>query len=210
MHCSCENCNKPVLAKGFCSKHYYQMKRHGQIFEETRLDFNRIVSKGIYYELILTNSNMEEVGRAKIDKEDLGKIQAIGRWTLNKSNGYVYNRNTMQYMHRVIMNVKEGEEVDHKKTGIKNISDNRKKNLRICTKSQNQYNQGLAKNNTSGFKGVSYMKNKNKWRAEISINNKNKYLGLFATAKEAAKAYKEAAKVLHKDFLHKSLKGESI
>jgi hypothetical protein len=75
--------------------------------------------------------------------------------------------------------------------------DNRKQNLRVCTKGQNNYNHGpkdrLGKS-TSKYKGVSYKKDTvRKWRARIGINGQEHELGFFATEEEAALAYNEAA-----------------
>lgn len=47
----------------------------------------------------------------------------------------------------------------------------------------------LGKNNTSGFRGVSWNKDKKKWDSRITVNYKNIYVGRFNTAIEAAKAY---------------------
>lgn len=68
--------------------------------------------------------------------------------------------------------------------------DNRKENLRTATKRQNMYNRGSS-NNTSGFRGV--VKVKNRWQAQISIERKNRYLGLFEHRADAAQAYNYAA-----------------
>ena len=76
--------------------------------------------------------------------------------------------------------------------------DNRKINLRICTRSQNNMNKGIQKNNNSGFKGVVFFKGK--WMAHIQINNRNIYLGVFDNIKDAAQAYNEAAIRYHKRF----------
>lgn len=59
-------------------------------------------------------------------------------------------------------------------------------NLRKATIKQNQENLALKKNNTSGFRGVSWIKNRKKWRAGIEHNGKSIYLGYFDTAQEAA------------------------
>ena len=54
---------------------------------------------------------------------------------------------------------------------------------------QNRNNRQLRITNTSGFRGVSYSKNDNKWVAYINVNNKRIKLGSYSTALEAAKAY---------------------
>jgi len=56
-------------------------------------------------------------------------------------------------------------------------------------KSLNLFLTNAKLNNTSGYTGVSWDKTRNKWKAEIRINGKNKYLGLFTTVEEASAAY---------------------
>ncbi len=95
------------------------------------------------------------------------------------------------HMHRVVMNTPLGMETDHI-NGDK--CDNRKSNLRICTKSQNNANRGLAANNTSGYKGVTWDKNRGKWFAQTKLLQKKVNLGYFDTKEEAALAYNEFIK----------------
>jgi HNH endonuclease/AP2 domain len=73
-------------------------------------------------------------------------------------------------------------------------------NLREANESQNNANRNKQINNSSGYKGVIWDKNANKWRAQIKMNNKYKYLGLFGILKLATLAYNEAAKELHGEF----------
>lgn len=56
--------------------------------------------------------------------------------------------------------------------------------------------KALNLNNTSGYRGVSYRKKENKFRAQIKINNKTFWLGWFDTAEEASKCYESAKKEL--------------
>lgn len=71
--------------------------------------------------------------------------------------------------------------------------DNRRCNLRICTHRQNILNSSKSKNNTSGFVGVYWTKDREKWKAYIKINGKQIGLGRFSDVKEAAMAYNNAA-----------------
>lgn len=66
--------------------------------------------------------------------------------------------------------------------------DNRIENLREATKSLNAYNTGIPENNTSGCKGVSWDKRRQKWHAYVGINNTRKNIGYFATLREAKNA----------------------
>ena len=78
--------------------------------------------------------------------------------------------------------------------------DNRLVNLREADKSKNKLNMGKRSDNKSGFKGVSYSKQSNKWRAACSVNKKQVYLGLYETPEMAFDVYKSFAKKHHGEF----------
>lgn len=105
---------------------------------------------------------------------------------------YKYRTYTIS-MHREIMKAEKGQEVDH----INGDSlDNRIENLRITNRFGNAQNVSIYKTNTSGYKGVSFYKARNKWVAYIQHNKKLQHLGYFDTAKEAAQVYNSKAKEL--------------
>ena len=95
------------------------------------------------------------------------------------------------YLHKVIA-ARKGltSEIDHRN---RNQLDNRRRNLRPAQHGHNIANSGLRVNNTSKFKGVSWRKDRCKWRAYIVVNYKQKHLGHFASKTRAAKAYNRAA-----------------
>ncbi len=70
-------------------------------------------------------------------------------------------------------------------------SNNRISNLREATASQNAQNTKLSSINTSGYRGVSWRKNRNKWTSGIYIKKKYKYLGSYNTPEEAYQRYLE-------------------
>lgn len=129
-----------------------------------------------------------------IDLEDLPKVSSGRKWHAKKESGIFYaSRNTpekTERMHRIIMNAKPGEIVDHING---NGLDNRKKNLRIVSKSQNSSNSKLNCNSSSGYKGVHKRSDCGKWQARIQVNKKTIHLGYREDPKEAAKLYDEAA-----------------
>ena len=99
------------------------------------------------------------------------------------------------YMHQQIMNV--NSDIDHiNGDGL----DNRRENLRIATHAENLRNRPAPISNTSGYKGVSWDKSRNKWLVSITVNYKKIHLGRYIDIKEAAKAYNNAVLKYFGDF----------
>jgi len=95
-------------------------------------------------------------------------------------------------MHRQILGIEDSSCYADHING--NGLDNRRCNIRIATPIQNAGNRGKNKNNSSGYKGVSWCKATGKWQAGISINRKRINLGTtFTTPEDAHEAYKQAA-----------------
>lgn len=112
-----------------------------------------------------------------------------GKWYAGSNSGRG-GASKFVAMHRVLAGAKKGQTVDHKDG---NGLNNRRSNLRICTRSQNCANAIIPKHNKSGFKGVSFHKQAGKWRASIKIKGKKIALGLFDSKLSAAVAYDQAA-----------------
>lgn len=120
-----------------------------------------------------------------ISLEDLENVSKYS-WHIN-NRGYIRaNTKTINgirsqiMLHRIISNANKGQIVDH----INRLkTDNRRENLRIVKPLINCLNRGPKTNAKSKYKGVS--KQKNKWQVYVNA----KYIGLFATEKEAATAY---------------------
>lgn len=115
---------------------------------------------------------------------------------------YVMINNKHYAEHRIIWIMHNGPipadiDIDHRDR-IKN--NNLIANLRLANTSQNLYNIGLYKSNTSGYKGVTYRADINKWRVRIGINGNRITLGHFDTAELGYEAYKMAAKELQGEF----------
>jgi len=153
----------------------------------------------------MTRIKMTKGKFALVDDEDVEKVSRFKWYTLEK-DGLFYGNSTvyipvrkkkLYQMHRVIMNAPKGLQVDHING---DRLDNRRSNLRLCTQSQNASNRGKNKNNTSGYKGVSWNKREKKWSARIRVNGKLYFLGNFIDIKYAAQAYNIAAKKYHKQF----------
>lgn len=133
-----------------------------------------------------------------IDEEDYKRLieYKFYAWTTQRHYGLYINcyspddKMNPKRLHRIIMNAKKGEIVDHING---NPLDNRKQNLRIVTSLINNQNARKRKDGvTSRFKGVSWCKINKKWKAQIQISGKKIALGSYDQELLAAEAYNNA------------------
>lgn len=106
-------------------------------------------------------------------------------------------------LHREVLGVTGKKiEVDHTNgDGL----DCRRGNLRCATSTQNKHNRGKNRNNTSGFKGVSFDRHRQSrglppWQAKITIAYRTVFLGFYLTPETAAMAYDARARAEHGAF----------
>lgn len=146
---------------------------------------------------------------ALVDDEDYEAMSKIS-WRFARqrtgkfyacSSHYVCGKRKFIWMHRLILNTKNGLDTDHiNGDGL----DNRRCNLRAVTRAQNSWNKKHCRDSITGLKGVGVVgqksKAKTKYMAVIMANGNRHYLGLFPTAELAHKAYCEAAQKLHGEF----------
>ncbi len=112
---------------------------------------------------------------------------AVRDWYVKDNSGK--RRYKVHRMHHCVLGRINGLEVDHKSG---NRLDNRRDNLRFCTRTENSRNMRKRKS-SSRFKGVVWNKYHNKWTARIKIDGKAKFLGHFEMEDEAGMAYRTAA-----------------
>lgn len=94
-------------------------------------------------------------------------------------------------MHRLIMGTPKGMDTDHING---DPLDNRRCNLRVCSRAQNMMNQRQErKGTTSKYKGVFWLKGHKKWQAQIAVGGKTIYIRLFEKEDDAAIAYNQCA-----------------
>ena len=104
------------------------------------------------------------------------------------------------YMHRLMLGLTDSKRSSYTDHANGNGLDNRRKNLRICNSSLNQANSEGHFDNKSGYKGVYWYKELNKWTAQIGVNKRKIFLGRFDDKKDAAVAYNNAAQEYFGDF----------
>ena len=113
------------------------------------------------YAMIRIEKRTGEVVYAYIDVEDVPLLEGY-HFSLN-SKGYAYDSRKDMLLHRLIMNAKEDEIVDHKNN--RNILDCTKANLRKCTQAENNANRKCI--NKLGVKNIRYRFDRNKWYVEF-------------------------------------------
>lgn len=94
----------------------------------------------------------------------------------------------MVRMHRLVIGLdcSDSRQVDHIDG---NGLNNRRGNLRIATESENNFNRDIQRNNTSGFRGVSFHRGTGKWMSQTTVKGKYHNLGLYETPEQAHEAY---------------------
>ena len=145
---------------------------------------------GMTKEIALTQSKI-----ALVDDDDFQSINQFKWYAVKMKDGTFYARSWMAgqeiYLHNFIMQPPVGMEIDHIDRDSLNCTQG---NMRLATHAQNCLNKRKRMNMTSQYRGVSFDQSCCKWRAQISINGKNRRIGLFDDEIDAARDYDEIAK----------------
>jgi len=130
-----------------------------------------------------------------VDPEDYERVMAAGPWFVGPDGETFYarrnvrsatGRHTTELLHNFILGAKGLDHIDG--NGLNNC----RANLRPATQSQNGQNlRGLRKGNNSGYRGVSFHKQRGKWQARVQGDGQRGYLGLYADVEDAARAASE-------------------
>lgn len=112
-----------------------------------------------------------------------------------RTRRYLAHRLAWLYIHGYL----PPDDTDHI-NGIR--GDNRISNLRPATRSENTINQGIRCNNTSGYKGVYWDKQREKWHARCRADGKTYYLGRFDAVEDASAVYQAFAAKHHGAFFN--------
>lgn len=139
---------------------------------------------------------------AMVDDEDFSILSKY-KWHYI-SSGYAATRVNYKVilMHRLILRAKKGEMCDHKN---RNGLDNRRENLRKCTKSQNAMNYSARSDSQTGYRGVSPAKKGKPFVGQIKANGRHIFLGCYSSPRIAALTYNRVAKIYFKDFAYQNV-----
>lgn len=133
------------------------------------------------------------VGHTVVDDDDEKRLE--GKKLYAKPNGYIYfqikrdGKYRNVYLHRFLIDAQTGKDVDHI-NGVRH--DNRKSNLRQCSRSQNMANM------QKPGKGIFH--DNGRWVACVMCMYKGHRIGTFDTREEAVEAYKKKSRELFGDF----------
>ena len=162
----------------------------------TDKEFARYVRKVLTYDPFTGKFHWRVRRSAKLAGSLAGSIHAEGYC-------YISVDRRRLLAHRLawlyIYNCFPKNEIDHINS---NPSDNRLENLREATSAENKANSRLRKNNTTGYKGVSFIKSRRRWVAQIAFNKSYRHLGYFNNPRSAYRAYCQAAKDTFGEFVN--------
>lgn len=196
MQHTCDVCGRKMFRKikshGYtlCDKHYNQLRKYGKFLDNnprTQQDRNHFEIKGNIAIIDIYDKDCNKIAETIVDAEDIDRVKNI-KWKLSAS-GYAMNtpkNKPNKHLSRLILGVDTF--VDHING---NTLDNRKCNLRVATKSQNQMNVN--------YRGVDKQKN-GTYKARIKLHGKAYYLGTYLTEEEALYARFYAETIMFKDY----------
>lgn len=138
-----------------------------------------------------------------VDDADLPKVLQF-KWHID-GKGYVISdtRHTikgrrygsMTLLHRCLLGLEKGDPiVDHIN---QDKLDNRRSNLRLADKSTNALNRGAQANSKTGYKGISWDKQKGKWRVAANLQGKQYHLGFYSNIEDAIQAWNDKIEDVH-------------
>ena len=183
--------NNTVL-KGVASKY----RNRGNHIITTHLEHSSVLETCKYLEskgFIIDYVKIKDNGL--IDIDDLDKV-IVKKWRCWKGDYYTGNFCPIP-IYRFLLDTDENQVIDHING---NRSDNRRKNLRVCTQQQNLQNRALSSSNKSGVAGVSFDKQRKKWAAEIRFDYKKCFLGRYENIEDATFVRYYAETQLFKEF----------
>lgn len=208
----CDVCGRKMHKKirlgGFtlCSKHMHQLLKYGKFLDNIQRtnsdlnDFKINYDKNIVIFNIYNQKNIKN-GEFIIDLEDLDKVR-YKKWRISHDRPMtgLPSKGTDRTVAHDILGVhskKTNLVIDHIDGDAYN---NRKENLRLISQANNVKNQALNKLNTSGFKGVSFDKDRNSWASEIRCDLKRVHFKRQKKKEFAVYQRMVAEKILYKEF----------
>ena len=125
-----------------------------------------------------------------VDEEDFARFGSLKWYAVVHGNGriYAYRKPAAGrtiYLHREIVKAQPGSDVDHING---DCLDNRRQNIRVCSRAENCHNRRIKVRGSSKFVGVYFDRRRNTWCARCFHSWRSYYLGGFTSEEDAAKA----------------------
>ena len=162
------------------------------------------------YRAIVDFSNYEVSNHGNVRNKTNNKLFKFSpdkdgylRANLTNENGKKTKRLHQLVANAFLENILNKQFVDHKDG---NVVNNHVNNLRWCSNRENSWNQPTTRSNTSGIKGVHYIKQSKKWQATMRINGIKTNLGIFKNIEDAKLARMKKATEIFGEFVHDSEK----
>lgn len=164
---------------------------------------NKIIAEYDTHIEVDVSTPTHTVAVMKISRADWEYIKSLG---VGRANAYRLNEHSCLYVatrikqkftavHRLLF--PNAVRLDHANgDGL----DNRRENIRVCTAAQNSWNSKVRVDNTSGNKGVTFVRSTGRYMARIGVAGSRICLGTFPTMSEASAAYNEASVRFHGEF----------
>ena len=166
--------------KKYCQKHKHSLVKYGRLQTHNRFTPNGIRFDSDYAYVILRDWLGSIKGESKIDKIDV--INIIGlKWHL-RVDGYCCSDKIPLHRHLLGLDTTNPLVVDHIDRDPLN---NTQSNLRAVTQKVNMYNRGLDSRSKTGYTGVHYLKDIDKFSSCVQFKGKKIHLGCFSTKEEA-------------------------
>lgn len=184
--CTETDCNRRVHAKGLCPLHYQRARKEGSLPEGVSLADR-------FWPWVDKN------GPVPTNVPGLGDCWVWTRYQTPLGYGQMSVDNKRKLTHRIAYELEygpipDGKVVDHK---CRNPSCVRPDHLSVVTQKQNNENQGLARNNKSGYRGVSKHTQCDSWVVYVNDNGKTVYGGSYKTPEEANEAAIQLRRMLY-------------
>lgn len=191
--CKVSGCTGEHAAKGYCDKHYKQIRRQGYIYTKLPWFYNNYhVYDGLCY-----------IECRSIDGKSIRTVGIIDAEDMEIALKYKWHAGSKKYLTTAIKG--KGVRLHKILTGYEltdhingDPTDNRRCNLRECTRIQNSWNTKCV--GAIPYKGVSFNKSLGKYITKIVYLKKCIYGGSYKTPEEAALRYNELAKQYHGEF----------
>lgn len=192
--CKAPDCAGKHSTGGYCAKHYKQIRKHGSLkLENERRIPNKIIIKGHLAEIIAIGKPKNVQLKVLIDTEDIEKVKKY-HWFYSDKAVRTYIKKKNVSLVRLITEIPEKKFIFHKNG---NPLDCRKANLLEGTRLHISINSKMSSLNTSGHKGVTWLKRENLWMAYLTYHGKVYRGGYFKEKEEAITARKNLEAAYH-------------